>query len=254
MFHLSSKIGQLLLGIWVIAVLESGFAWAEPGTDEEAAGQVRQFVGHRDAVACVAFLPDGKRAVSCSKDGELILWDLEGGQELRRSRTGDGQHLALALSPDARRALIGTDRVLELWDIEAGRTVRRLDGASGPVTAVAFDSTGQQAACGARHERDQGVAPTQADIDAVDSEIIVWDVESGVAVRRFKSSGHSSECVALAPNGRFVASGGSEIVEETDATIGPHRSYGVRIWRTDTGEQMQPIRCSSPVRTGVFTG
>src|SRR5262249_62376582 len=38
--------------------------------------EVRRFDGHSSSVQCVAFSPDGRRAVSVSPDGTIMLWDL----------------------------------------------------------------------------------------------------------------------------------------------------------------------------------
>jgi WD40 repeat protein len=40
--------------------------------------ELRTFRGHSDAVYSVAFLPDGRTALSGSSDGTLKLWDLTG--------------------------------------------------------------------------------------------------------------------------------------------------------------------------------
>ncbi len=50
----------------------------------------------------VAFSPDGKTLASGAGEGEVILWDLAGGQELMRLDDHRGIIFALAFSPDGK--------------------------------------------------------------------------------------------------------------------------------------------------------
>ena len=35
----------------------------------------KTLVGHKDAVLCCAFSPDGKLLATCSSDGAILIWD-----------------------------------------------------------------------------------------------------------------------------------------------------------------------------------
>ncbi|MBP1694787.1 MAG: PQQ-like domain [Chloroflexi bacterium] len=77
----------------------------------------------------MAFLPDGKRAISCEQDGLLIEWNLETGKEIRRL----GQHASLrtriVISSDSSLAMTsGMDGSLMLWDLKTGELVRHSSG------------------------------------------------------------------------------------------------------------------------------
>ena len=74
--------------------------------------------GHTDHVLCVAFTPDGKRAVSASGDKTVRVWDLAEGTELKRLEAHQGAIDALAVSPDGRFALSGShDKTVRLWKL-----------------------------------------------------------------------------------------------------------------------------------------
>ncbi|RME76826.1 MAG: hypothetical protein D6776_00595, partial [Planctomycetota bacterium] len=76
------------------------------------------FEGHELGVNSVAFSPDGKLALSGSKDNTLALWDIATG---RRIRTFEGHELgvnSVAFSPDGKLALSGSwDTTALVWQL-----------------------------------------------------------------------------------------------------------------------------------------
>lgn len=50
----------------------------------------------------LAFSPDGRRLASGAEGGEVILWDVVGGQELMRLDDNRSDIFALAFSPDGK--------------------------------------------------------------------------------------------------------------------------------------------------------
>src|SRR5258708_14254868 len=80
------------------------------------------FAGHTGAVTCIAFSPDGHRAVSGSEDRTLRLWEIETGRELKQLTGHNEEITAVAFAPDGRRVIAGSrDRTLRLWDVESHR-------------------------------------------------------------------------------------------------------------------------------------
>ncbi|PWY99959.1 WD40 repeat-like protein [Testicularia cyperi] len=66
------------------------------------------FSGHSDAVSCGAFTPDGKKLVTGSEDGSVIVWDPRSAAVLSKVQTQmDGGLTQLAVSPDGRVVVLG---------------------------------------------------------------------------------------------------------------------------------------------------
>jgi WD40 repeat protein len=77
--------------------------------------------GHSDEVNAVAVTPDGKRAVSASRDRTLRVWDLESGKEKLTLTGHSGQVTAVAVTPDGKRAVsVSWDNTLRVWDLATG--------------------------------------------------------------------------------------------------------------------------------------
>jgi WD40 repeat protein len=132
--------------------------------------------------------PEGKRAVSASRDRTLKVWDLETGRELRTLKRHSDVVTAVAVTPEGKRAVSASwDRTLKVWDLETGRELRTLEGHSDVVTAVAVTPEGKRAVSASR-----------------DRTLKVWDLETGLPVASFSCDAPVT-CCAFATNSRILA-------------------------------------------------
>ncbi|OQY24033.1 MAG: hypothetical protein B6I35_02455 [Anaerolineaceae bacterium 4572_32.2] len=216
--------------------------------------------GHNDAVKGVAFGAGGETALSgsCGKldsdgacvQGELILWELGTGTELRRFDGHTGWVNAVAFSPDRGTALSGSgDGLLILWDVSTGEQIRCFAGHTGGVNSVAFSADGQTAlsgsddttlilwnvATGEQIRRFQGhtggvnsvafSADGQTALSGSDdTTLILWDVSTGEQIRRFEGHINEVEGVVFHPDGRTMLSTGD---------------HTLRLWDLETGEEIR---------------
>lgn len=66
----------------------------------------------------MAVTPNGRRAVSGSKDETLRVWDLERGAETSILCGHNGEVEAVAVTPDELRAVSSSkDETLKVWDL-----------------------------------------------------------------------------------------------------------------------------------------
>ncbi len=153
----------------------------------------RTFKNHADAVECIAV--NGPLAASGDFQGNIILWEVATGKELRRC-AGDGESAggaerplhALAFSSDGSRLLSGSGLLsgsVELWDAHSGRRLRRFPRQFGATHAVAFSPDGALAVSGHGH---YGPGPTDIlgtrTARVVDGVFRIWNVASGEELRR----------------------------------------------------------------------
>lgn len=212
---------------------------------------MRQFSGHENAIHSVAFLPDGRHALSCSGGGTAYLWDVESGRPVRRFQrrsnfaipTSDGRNALSArykntvilwdletnkervqfskhesairsgtVSPDDRAAVSGGENgILRLWDLKTGEEIRRFQGHDGPVFSVKFTPDGKRIISAGR-----------------DATVRVWDVETGREVHCLEGHEGAVFDVAVSPDGRRIATASA------DATL--------RIWDLTSGQPRRILR------------
>jgi hypothetical protein len=175
-----------------------------------------------EGIGCVAFSPDGRRALTGSRDGKLRLWDVDSGS-LLRTLVGHTEYVrAIAFLPDGQGAISGSlDNTLRQWDLESGKEVRRfalgVNSSSSSLdrrlVTVAVSGDGLRALCG--DPRTLGL----------------FDLPSAKQVRSIEPKVGLIEGAAISPDGRRGLAGGSnESVVEVDLETGSLRRLG---WHGD---------------------
>jgi len=176
--------------------------------------EIRTLSGHTNWVLSVAFSPDGKilASGSCGKQegylcvqGEIKLWDVARGTEIRTLRGHTSDVYSVAFSPDGKILASGSgDNTIQLWDVAKGTLLRTLQGHTSWVRSVAFSPDGKILASG-----------------SADKTIKLWDVATGREIRTLQ--GHTSDVysVAFSPDGKVLASGSADrTIQLWDVAIG----------------------------------
>ncbi|MBV8282723.1 MAG: hypothetical protein JO347_11790, partial [Candidatus Eremiobacteraeota bacterium] len=85
-----------------------------PGLHPPGTGLIRTLEGHHHVID-VAITPDGRQAVSASRDNTLKIWDLEHGDELRTLQGHSDTVNSVAISPDGQRIVsASSDKTLKI--------------------------------------------------------------------------------------------------------------------------------------------
>ncbi|HEY7171919.1 MAG TPA: WD40 repeat domain-containing protein [Vicinamibacterales bacterium] len=185
---------------------------------------------HADEIWGAAVSPDGKYAVTVSKDRLGKLWDLDTGQWLRDFAGHTDSVVVAAFSPDSRTvATGGLDKEVRLWNVSTGAS-STLAGHSDYVYGLSFSPDGRQLASGGWDQTvivwnlaDRSIATHLAATNRVwgvrfspsgkqlaaatrDGNLNVWDLSTGARDAMSGNTGVLTE-IAYSPSGSAIAAG-----------------------------------------------
>lgn len=179
-------------------------------------------------VTACAISPDGRYALSGSRDRKMRLWDLRTGREVRAFSGHYAWVNAVAFSPNGKFAVSGgQDGKVKVWDLASGKEVRSFEGHRSAVNSVAFSPDGRLVASG-------GGGLNR--FDDADNAVRLWDIAAGKQVQLFFA--HSAvTSLAFLPAGRFIAAG--------------TRDGAVMLWPADPAHFGQPVSADKALCTLV---
>ena len=152
---------------------------------------MRTYLGHAEAVRQVNFTTDGTKFYSCGYDCQVILWDTETGQIIRRFDT-EKTPFSCTVPPDPQQqnlvlAACDHKKVLQ-FDANSGNVVQEYGAHLESVNTVTFCDQGRK-------------MMTTSD----DKMLFVWEFGIPVVVKRIAEPYmHSMPAGTLHPGGRFV--------------------------------------------------
>ena len=190
---------------------------------------------YESSVWCVAFSPDGRRLVSTHGDGSILIWDVVNRELEANLRQHSGAVRSIAFAPDGRRfATTSDDHSVILWNAASETKEAVLSDHATRVAAVSFAPSG-----------DWLISADQA--GALNRYRLGEQTPKPIKTTR---KDPASYCVAVSPDGRFVATSffvynvetGEPVIRNPSsewgsvysAVFSPHG--GLLIGATDRGE------------------
>jgi WD40 repeat protein len=143
---------------------------------------------------CMAVSRDGSKVITGGgpREAALRLWDLKESKVEPFGPVTNGSQ-CVALSPDGRHVLTGSDRHIQIWDLTSVSATRLLKGHTKSVTSVAISPDGQRALSG-----------------SLDKTIRLWDVGTGQQLSRLEGHTEPVRTVLFSPDGKWALSGGAD--------------------------------------------
>ena len=118
--------------------------------------------------------------VSGSHNGELTVWDLGSGVELRKMRGHTGCVKSCRINCDGTRLVSTSDDCsAKVWSLDNGSLISSLDGHEGPVLGCGFSA-------------DKGMVFSVSQ----DCTLCVWNIETGAILSKFRARGPLHSCAA----------------------------------------------------------
>ncbi|HDK7156517.1 TPA: hypothetical protein PTV43_001648 [Clostridium botulinum] len=140
--------------------------------------------GHFNSIYCIAYSPDGKRALSGSSDKTIREWNLLSG-ECINVLTGHTMYVeSIDYSPDGKKALSGSyDGKIFEWNLTTGEIIQSLDGHTKAVYGVKYSFDGTKALSG-----------------SFDNMLKEWNLTHGKCIQTIKCSNKGIRGIDYAPD------------------------------------------------------
>jgi WD40 repeat protein len=185
--------------------------------DVAAAKELKTLQGSKSSLEgfmAVAFSPDGKTLAGL--EGDIHLWDVSSGQEIKVLKLSGEAGFTVSFSPDGQALACGDDRTVKLWEVATGKELKTLTGHSDRVGSVVFSPDRKTLAS-----------------SGADGTIKLWDVTTGRELQILRGHSNPVYTVAFSPNGKMLA---SSSIDQT-----------VRLWDAATGRELKNITLNSDI-------
>ncbi len=154
------------------------------------------------AFVAVAFSHDDNVLGFATADGTIQLRESGTAKEIRRWSTEQKSITALAFSSDGKMVVALAGKEAQVWDAESGKRVLTFGGLDGLFNSVGFSPSGRILAIGGFHK----INPTE--VEGRTAKVILLETWSGQELRRIDLPQGTKCSLAVAPDGRTLATGG----------------------------------------------
>jgi eukaryotic-like serine/threonine-protein kinase len=259
-------------------------------TDYKIPNEIETLRGHRSAVSDLAFSPGGDVIVTAGWDATIRFWDAASSQSPAIFKVPRSpRYTSVVYSPDGSTLAAGGRNATTAWDTATGEirwTVPEMLSSfpAGIGQAMCFDPAGRLLASALDNGlgvqlrdpsdgrmlrrlyiRDAGdVGSTDFSPDGSEllagyksGRLVVWDPNNGTAIRQWPAHAHALNCAIFSPDGRYIATAGSESAKTRDSDDRVH------LWDASDGRLIrrmvghQGVICSlafSPDGRHLFSG
>ena len=208
--------------------------------------------GHKKSVWSVCYAPDGKTLASASEDRMVKIWHIATGKCLRVLKGHTSCVLSVRYAPDGKiLATVSDDKSVKIWDMNTGQCLHTLWGHSAYINNICYapDTKASDFLTSGYCKKYSGQPLIPAVIMTLITKYLVhqggilavaggydknightvkiWDTNTGQCLHRLKVYLEMMFAVCYAPNGRTLASGGSDGI--------------ITIWDVDTEEPVRTL-------------
>ena len=212
------------LTLWVWDLVSGKSLKTQGGVLYKSLDETIFYEGHTLSITSVSITPDGKRAVSASRDKTLRVWDLASGKSLKTLNGHKDDVECVRITPDGKRAVSASkDETLKVWDLESRWCLKTLEGHTAGVHSLSITPDGKLAVSGS------GIF-----LSGRDNTLRLWDLESGKCLNTLKGHIATSYSLTITPDGKKAVSGGWISFSSKDDTL--------RLWELKSGQCLKTLK------------
>jgi WD40 repeat protein/serine/threonine protein kinase len=221
---------------------------------------------HERGATCLSFSRDGQRLATGDGAGNVRVYDMADGRELKRIAQSPGGIRAVAFDGGAGRvAICSGGNEVAIWDWQNNIIAGKLTGHTRPVNTVAFSGDSQFIATGASdnavkiwatgtlteismlvgHLNDVTSVSFSPDSQRLvsasrDNTATVWSLSERTAITTFRAHENDVTCTAFSPDGKLVATGSLD------------SKYSLCLWQSDDGALVKDFPAAASVNAIAF--
>jgi WD40 repeat protein/serine/threonine protein kinase len=154
----------------------------------------RDAVKHSGQFYGIRFSPDGQRLIGVTDSGEVLMWDTQTWQLVKRLELKGASLICIAFAADGLHFVTGEDEgAVRLWETEGLRQLAVIGWHTARVKAVDFSPDGREVVSAGD-----------------DQSISLWNVAGGRAIAHLGTHTAPVLAVDYSPDGKHIASGGQD--------------------------------------------